>query len=61
MSTAPHFDIDVKAFWDDPYPWLAEMRARMPIAYIPELGSTVFTRREHIRLCEKLSLGATTK
>ena len=26
MSNAPHFDIDVSAFWADPYPDLAQMR-----------------------------------
>ena len=25
MSNAPHFDIDVPAFWADPYPALAKM------------------------------------
>jgi len=45
MSNAPHFDIDVPAFWADPYPALAKMRGgadRVRAA----TGSTVFTRRD---------------
>jgi cytochrome P450 len=53
MSNAPHFDIDVSAFWADPYPDLAKMRKLAPIAYVPQLGSTVFTRREDIFTQEK--------
>ncbi len=53
MSTAPRFDIDVKAFWADPYPDLATMRKTAPIAYVPQLGSTVFTRRDDIFVSEK--------
>jgi hypothetical protein len=46
MSNAPHFDIDVAAFWADPYPDLARIRRHAPIAFVPQLGSTIFTRRE---------------
>jgi len=53
MSNAPHFDIDVPVFWADPYPDLARMRARAPIAFVPQLGSTVFTRRDDIFSQEK--------
>src|SRR3954468_4122532 len=53
MSNAPQFDIDVAAFWADPYPDLAQMRKRAPIAYVPQLGSTVFTRRDDIFTQEK--------
>jgi cytochrome P450 len=53
MSNAPHFDIDVPAFWADPYPDLAKMRTRAPIAFVPQLGSTVFTRRDDIFSQEK--------
>ena len=48
MSNAPHFDIDVAEFWADPYPALARMRKEAPIAFVPQLGSTVFTRRDDI-------------
>jgi hypothetical protein len=39
MSNAPHFDIDVAAFWADPYPDFAKMRREAPIAFVPQLGS----------------------
>ncbi|MBR1299341.1 cytochrome P450 [Bradyrhizobium sp. AUGA SZCCT0042] len=53
MSNAPHFDIDVPTFWADPYPALARMRKEAPIAFVPQLGSTVFTRRDDIFTQEK--------
>jgi cytochrome P450 len=53
MSNAPHFDIDVASFWADPYPALAAMRRKAPIAFVPQLGSTVFTRRNDIFAQEK--------
>jgi cytochrome P450 len=53
MSNAPHFNIDVASFWADPYPDLARMRQEAPIAFVPQLGSTVFTRRDDIFSEEK--------
>jgi cytochrome P450 len=53
MSNAPRYDIDVPAFWADPYPDLARMRRDAPIAFVPQLGSTVFTRRDDIFSQEK--------
>ena len=53
MSTAPNFEIDVEAFWRDPYPALARMRREAPIAYVPQLGSTLLTRRDDIFVSEK--------
>src|SRR4029078_5909060 len=53
MSNAPHFDIDIPSFWADPYPVLAKMRKDAPIAFVPQLGSTVFTRRDDIFTQEK--------
>src|SRR3979490_456883 len=53
MAKDPHFDIDVSAFWADPYPALAKMRKEAPIAFVPQLGSTVFTRRDDIFSQEK--------
>jgi len=53
MSNAPHFDIDIPAFWADPYPDFAKMRKQAPIAFVPQLGSTVFTRRNDIFSQEK--------
>src|SRR5258708_8166072 len=53
MSNAAHFDIDVPAFRAAPYPALAKMRREAPIAFVPQLGSTVFTRRDDIFSQEK--------
>jgi cytochrome P450 len=53
MSNAPHYEIDVPKFWADPYPDLARMRQEAPIAFVPQLGSTVFTRRDDIFTQEK--------
>ncbi|MCO5130880.1 MAG: cytochrome P450 [Xanthobacteraceae bacterium] len=53
MSNAPHFDIDVREFWNDPYPALKRMRTEAPIAFIPQLGSTILTRRDDIFVSEK--------
>jgi cytochrome P450 len=53
VSTAPRIDIDMPAFWSDPYPTLARLREEAPIAFIPQLGGTTFTRREDIFVCEK--------
>ena len=53
MSTAPRIDIDPAAFRADPYPMLAKMRKEAPIAFVPQLGSTVFTRRDDIFSQEK--------
>lgn len=53
MSDAPVFEIDPKAFWADPYPALKRMRAEAPIAYVPQLGATLITRRDDIFTQEK--------
>ncbi|CCD92489.1 putative Cytochrome P450 monooxygenase [Bradyrhizobium sp. ORS 375] len=53
MSTAPHFDVDPKTFWADPYPALARMRKEAPIAFVPQLGSTLLCRRDDIFVSEK--------
>lgn len=54
MSDAPVFEIDPQAFWSDPYPTLKQMRAQAPIAYVPQLDATLFTRRDDIFENEKL-------
>ena len=54
MGNAPHFDIDPAEFWRDPYPALARLRAEAPIAFVPQLGSTLFTRRDDIFVSEKI-------
>src|SRR5438105_3167107 len=53
MSNAPHFNIALSAFWADPYPDLATMRKEAPIAFVPQLGSTIFTKRDDIFTQEK--------
>jgi cytochrome P450 len=53
LSTAPRIDIDVAAFWHDPYPALARMRREAPIAFVPQLGSTLLCSREDIFISEK--------
>ncbi|MBV8837198.1 MAG: cytochrome P450 [Alphaproteobacteria bacterium] len=53
MSTAPQFQIDVQDFWRDPYPALAQMRRATPIAFVPQLGATLLTRRDDIFVSEK--------
>ncbi|WP_407155574.1 cytochrome P450 [Bradyrhizobium sp. STM 3557] len=53
MSTAPRIDIDVSAFWHDPYPTLARLRREAPIAFVPQLGSTLLCSRDDIYVCEK--------
>lgn len=54
MSTAPSVSIDPAAFWRDPYPTLKELREKTPIAFVPELGATLFTRRDDIYVYEKM-------
>ncbi|WP_454616185.1 cytochrome P450 [Bradyrhizobium cenepequi] len=53
MSTAPRIDIDVAAFWSDPYPMLAKLRRDAPIAFVPQLGSTLLCSRDDIFISEK--------
>lgn len=53
MPAAPKYEIDFDAFRRDPYPVLADMRANAPIAFVPQLGAIVFTRRDDIFTCEK--------
>ena len=53
MSTAPTVDIDMAAFWSDPYPTLEKLRREAPIAFVPQLGGTVFAKRDDVFVCEK--------
>jgi cytochrome P450 len=53
MSNAPIYDIDPAAFWHDPYPDLARMRADYPVVYVPQLGAVLLTRRDDIFENEK--------
>ena len=53
MSSAPRFDIDLGAFWHDPYPTLARLRTEAPIAFVPQLNGTVLSRHDDIMASEK--------
>jgi hypothetical protein len=53
MSNAPVTHINVADFTANPYPTLAHMRANTPVTYVPELGATLFTRRDDIFEQEK--------
>jgi cytochrome P450 len=53
MPLPPHFDIDPAAFWRDPYPDLARMRAHAPVAIVPQLNATLLCKRDDIFTCEK--------
>ena len=53
MSNAPQYNIDLSEFKKDPYPDLAEMRRSAPIAKVPQLNATLFTKRDDIFINEK--------
>ncbi len=53
MSNAPVYEIDPQEFWNDPYPDLKKMRRDAPIAFVPQLGATLITRRDDIFSEEK--------
>ena len=53
MSDAPVVEIDLSAFWADPYPALKRLRAEAPVAFVPQLGATLLTRRDDIFINEK--------
>ncbi|WP_189368496.1 cytochrome P450 [Tateyamaria omphalii] len=53
MSNAPVVSIDLATFHADPYPALAQMRKETPVCFVPELGATLFTRRDDVFRDEK--------
>ena len=53
MSSADVHDIDLKAFKNDPYPILKYFRKNSPIAYVPQLNATLFSKYQDIFICEK--------
>ncbi len=53
MTDPPVVHLDPDALYRDPYPDLARMQAETPIAFVPELGATLFTRRDDIFAQEK--------
>lgn len=50
---SPRFDIDPQGFWADPYPVFARLRRDAPVAFIPQLGGYMLTRRDDIFHWEK--------
>jgi cytochrome P450 len=48
MSNAPVFNIDPAAFWADPYPALAQMRALGPVVFVPQFDRTMIVNRDEI-------------
>ncbi|MEM9604148.1 MAG: cytochrome P450 [Pseudomonadota bacterium] len=46
-------DIDVDAFWHDPYPQLAALRHDAPVAWVPQLRATLLTRHADVVENEK--------
>ena len=54
MANAPHFNVDLKKFYNDPYPTFEKMRNSSPISYVPEFDSILITKREDIYKNEKL-------
>jgi cytochrome P450 len=55
MPAAPRFDIDIAEFMADPYPTYARLHREAPIAFCPQLGSMLITRRDDISVLEKLT------
>ena len=53
MSSAPKFEINISKFFENPYPQLKSMREKHPICYVPQLKSTLFTKRNSIAENEK--------
>ena len=53
MAGVPQFAIDMTDFWQDPYPTFEVMRRQAPVAYVPELGSVMLTRRDDIIAAER--------
>ena len=53
MFAPPQVDIDLPSFNADPYPTLALLRREAPVAFVPQLGSTLLTRLDDIVIWEK--------
>jgi len=54
VSTAPEYNINLERFKKDPYPDLEAMRSNSSICYVPQLGATLFTKRNDIFVNEKI-------
>lgn len=53
MSSAPQVSLDMRALQADPYPQLAAVQSEAPVAFVPELGATLITKRDVIFTQEK--------
>jgi cytochrome P450 len=53
MPTPPRVEIDLPSFNADPYPALALLRREAPVAFVPQLDSTLLTRLDDIVVWEK--------
>lgn len=53
MAAVPHVDIDLNDFWADPYPAYARLRREAPVAFVPQLGAVLLTRRDDVFHWEK--------
>lgn len=53
MAAPPAFEIDVDAFWRDPYPVYRKLHAEAPIAFCPQLGAVLMTRHADVSACER--------
>jgi cytochrome P450 len=53
VPAVPHFDIDLETFWADPYPTYARLRREAPVAFAPQLGAVLLTRRDDVFHWEK--------
>ena len=49
----PVYNISPGDFWRDPYPDLKRLRQNAPVAFVPQLGATLITRRNDIFDVEK--------
>ena len=56
MNHLPQYHINPDLFWHDPYPALKKLRETAPIAFVPELGAILISRRADIAKYEKRSI-----
>lgn len=53
MAAPPTYDIDMAAFWRDPYPVYADMQRTADIAFCPQLGGVVLSRHADVSALER--------
>lgn len=53
--TPPTITVDVRQFWQDPYPDLEKMRRHSPVCFVPELNAVLVTRHSDIFRYEKMT------